>query len=107
MPILPIDLQVILMKMDSMTRLQHEQQDGVYMMQVVKGAELGELSQIESSRVNEVKPHPDNNTKIEDKKSREQARQGKKREEKRKKELEKIIKEFQEPEKGIHIDIKR
>ncbi len=108
MPILPIDMQVILMRMDSMTKTQHQQQDGISLMQIAKGVELSEISQIESARVNEIKPHPDNNTKIEDKR-KEQERQRRAKEEKKRKtrEMEKIIKEFDEPDKGNYIDIKR
>jgi len=111
MPILPIDLQVIMMRMDELTKQQNAQQDGISLAQLVKGSEISELTNIESSRVNEVKPHPDGNSKIEDKKQKE--KQARKREEKRKKKevmekkREEIIKKFQEPDKGIYIDVKR
>ena len=111
MPILPIDLQIIMMRMDELTKQQYSQQDGVSLAQLVKGSELSELSNIQSSRVNEVKPHPDGNTKVEDKQQKEKYRREKEKTEKNEKIIEKkrkeIIKEFQDPDKGIHIDIKR
>lgn len=110
MPILPIDLQVIMMKMDDLVKQQANGQDSINIAQLVKGTELSELANLDSNRVNQVKPHPDGNNKIEDKKKKKFARE--KREQKKmdrtiKKEGEEIVKDFQEPEKGIHIDVKR
>jgi hypothetical protein len=67
MAILPIDLQAILLRMDSVSKTQHRQQEGVIAAQIQKGVEMAEITQIESNRVNELKPHPDENTKIDDK----------------------------------------
>ena len=111
MPILPIDLQIIMMKMDDLTKLQHAQQDGIALAQLVKGSELSEIANIESNRVNQVKPHPDGNNKVEDKKQKEKYAREKEEQKKKKKIVEErreeIVKKFQEPDKGIHIDVKR
>jgi hypothetical protein len=64
--ILPIDIQALLVRMDSVSKIQQAQQEGISIAQSVKGSELSELAQVQSSRVNDVKPHPDNNSKIED-----------------------------------------
>jgi len=107
MAILPIDIQALLVRMDSVSKIQQMQQEGTVLAQAVKGGEISELAQIESSRVNDVKPHPDGNSKIEDeqkKQKKEYVQQrmkgggGKKEEEQKK---------FEEPYKGTHIDIKR
>jgi hypothetical protein len=104
MGILPIDLQAILVRMDS---IRQYQQDGVTLAQALKGGELGELAQIESTRVNEVKPHPEGNAKIEDeqKKAKSHVREQKEQQEKEG-EREKEDK-FEEPFKGTIIDTKR
>ncbi len=107
MAILPVDIQALLVRMDSVSKIQQMQQEGVVLAQAVKGGEMSELAQIESSRVNYVKPHPDGNSKIEDEQKKQkkgyvQQRMkggGRKKEEERKK--------FEEPYKGTHIDIKR
>jgi len=107
MAILPVDIQALLVRMDSVSKMQQMQQEGVVLAQAVKGGELSELSQIESSRVNDVKPHPDGNNKIED----EQKKQKKGYVQKRKKngggKKEEERKKFEEPYKGTHVDIKR
>ncbi|NIM44372.1 MAG: hypothetical protein GTO54_01870, partial [Nitrososphaeria archaeon] len=64
--ILPIDIQALLVRMDSVSKMQQAQQEGISIAQSIKGSELSELAQVQSSRVNDVKPHPDNNSKIED-----------------------------------------
>ena len=79
MAILPIDLQAILLRMDSVSKTQHRQQEGVIAAQIQKGVEMAEIAQIESNRVNELKPHPDENTKIEDKEKEKKTGSGKKR----------------------------
>ncbi len=107
MAILPVDIQALLVRMDSVSKTQQMQQEGIVLAQAVKGGELSELSQIESSRVNDVKPHPDGDSKIEDKQKKQkkeyvqQRKQngGGKKEEERKK--------FEEPYKGTYIDITR
>lgn len=106
MAILPIDLQAILVRMDSVSKTQHRQQEGVVAAQIQKGVELAEIAQIESNRVNELKPHPDENTKIEDKEKEKKTGSGKKKKRgntgKNKKD-----EEFSDPYKGNIIDIKR
>ncbi|HUT66038.1 MAG TPA: hypothetical protein VMZ05_07805 [Spirochaetota bacterium] len=103
MGILPIDLQAILVRMDSVRQFQH---DGVAIAQTLKAGEMGELARIESTRVNEVKPHPEGNAKIEDEQKKEKShirekKEGQKREKESKEE------EFEEPYKGTIIDTKR
>jgi hypothetical protein len=89
-----------------MDSVKQYQQDGVALAQTLKAGELGELARIESTRVNEVKPHPDGNAKIEDeqKKKRSGTRTKKERrdvDEKNRKE------DFEEPFKGTIIDTTR
>jgi hypothetical protein len=103
MGILPIDLQVILVRMDS---IRQYQQDGVTLAQTLKGGEMGKIAQIESTRVNEVKPHPDGNAKIEDEQKKAKSHVREKKEE-QKKEQEQKEGEFEEPFKGTIIDTKR
>jgi hypothetical protein len=103
MGILPIDLQAILVRMDSVKQFQ---QDGVVLAQTLKAGDLTELARIESTRVNEVKPNPDGNAKIEDEQEKARSggrgkKQGQKREKEKKKEA------FEEPFKGTIIDTKR
>lgn len=106
MAILPIDLQAILLRMDGVSKTQHKLQEGVMAAQMQKGVELSELAQIESSRVNELKPHPDGNTKIEDKEKEKEAGSGEKKNRgnpgKNKKDG-----EFNDPYKGNIVDTKR
>ncbi len=59
--------------MDNMSKLQQKLQDGIAAAQSQKGMELSELARIESSRVNEVKPQLDGDTKVEEKKEGEQS----------------------------------
>jgi len=93
--------------MDHISKLQQGQQEGVTIAQSVKGKELGELAQVRSSRVNELQPHPDNNSKIEDeqKKQRKSSLPQRKQGEGRKQSRDK--KQFDEPFKGTHIDTER
>lgn len=106
MGILPIDIQAILVRMDDISKLRQWQQDGITLAQAIKGGELKELTQLESSRVNLVKPHPDGNAKIEDesKKAKSHVRERREREKEERKEK---GKDFEEPYKGTIIDIKR
>ena len=105
MGILPIDIQAILVHLDSM---RHMGQDGVAIAQTMKGSELRELSQIQSSRVNEVQPHPEANQKIEDEQKKSKSLLRERREqEKKEKEKEKDKESFEEPFKGTIIDTKR
>jgi hypothetical protein len=103
MGILPIDIQAILVHLDSM---RHLGQDGVALSQTMKGGELRELSQIQSSRVNEIKPHPEANQKIEDEQKKSKTHLREKREQE-KKEKKKKREGFEEPYKGTIIDTKR
>jgi hypothetical protein len=73
MSVNPIDLQAILLRMDNISKIQQKLQDGVAAAQSQKGMELSELARISSSRVNEVKPQPDGDTKVEEKKEGEQS----------------------------------
>ena len=110
MPILPIDLQIIMMKMDDLSREQNSQQAGIEITQMIKGKELSELTNLDSNRVNQVKPHPDGNNKIEDKQKKKSEREKKEQKKNYKtieKKREKSVKDFQEPDKGVHIDVKR
>jgi len=112
MPILPVDLQAILLRSDSIIRLQQQHQEGLVAAQMLRGAELSELSKLESSRVNTVKPHPDNNTRIEEDKEQtrrkglsEYGKRKKKREIKKPPEI--SGRDFEEPYKGTIIDTVR
>lgn len=105
MPILPIDLQAILGRSDVIAKLQQQYQDGVTITQMMKGAELGELTRIQDNRVNQVKEHPDGNTRVEDKKSSEKRKKElKKNEQSTGKKDAKSQNEFEDPEKGNIID---
>ena len=103
MGILPIDLQAILVRMDSIRQYQH---DGVTLAQTLKAGEIGEIAKIESTRVNEVKPHPEGNAKIEDEQKKAKSHVREKKEQKGK-EGERKEEEFEEPYKGTIIDTKR
>ncbi len=107
MAILPIDIQALLVRMDSVSKMQQAQQEGISIAQSIKGSELSELAQVQSSRVNDVKPHPDNNSKIEDeqKKQRKALLAKRKKEEGREKKRQQSL--FEEPFKGTHIDTER
>lgn len=103
MGIFPIDLQAILVRMDSVKQYQ---QDGIALAQSLKAGDLEELSRIESTRVNEVQPHPDGNAKIED--GRQESHSGEQEEKKgQNREKEKKKRAFEEPFKGTIIDTKR
>ena len=110
----PIDLQAILLRMDSISKLQQRQQDGITAAQSLKGMELSEIARIESNRVNEVKPHPDGNSKVEDKKEEERSSKEKKKKRGAVGPVEKkgtgSVREdddFNDPLKGTIIDTKR
>ena len=104
MAILPIDLQAMMLRMDNLARLQQQQQEGVIAAQMVKGEELSQLAQLESSRVNEVRPHPDGNAKIEEKEGQSGSRERKKRKGYKGKEGKS---DFEDPYRGTIIDTKR
>ena len=107
MSILPVDIQALFVRMDHISKLQQGQQEGIAIAQTVKGGELGELARIQSSRVNEVQPHPDNNSKIEDEQKKQRGSslpqrgkgQGRKRSANHR--------QFEDPFKGTHIDTER
>ena len=99
MSVNPIDLQAILLRMDSISKVQQ------------KGMELSELARLESSRVNEVKPQLDGDTKVEEKKESEQSLKEKKNNKGAAENEESDNKEenddFNDPFKGTIIDTKR
>jgi len=107
MAILPIDIQALLVRMDQVSKVQQAQQEGIAIAQTIKASELGELAQIQSSRVNQLQPHPDNNAKIEDEQKKQrksplpQRRKGRERQEARGQS------QFEEPFKGTIIDTER
>ncbi len=107
MAILPVDIQALFVRMDHFSKIQQGQQEGIAIAQSVKASELGERAQVRSSRVNELQPHPDNNSKIEDeqKKQRKPSLQQRKQGEGKKQSRDK--KQFDEPFKGTHIDTER
>ena len=107
MAILPIDIQALFVRMDHISKLAQGQQEGIAIAQSVKASELGELAHVRSTRVNELQPHPDNNSKIEDEQKKQrkpplpQRKQGEGKKQSRDK------KQFDEPFKGTHIDTER
>jgi hypothetical protein len=107
MAILPVDIQALFVRMDHISKLQQGQQEGIAIAQKVKGSELSELAQVQSSRVNQLQPHPDNNSKIEDEQKKQrkpslpQRRQGEGKKHSRDKH------QFDDPFKGTHIDTER
>ncbi|KPJ87271.1 MAG: hypothetical protein AMS17_09005 [Spirochaetes bacterium DG_61] len=105
MSILPIDMQAIMLRMESISKYQQQHQEGVIAAQMMKGDELSRLAQLASSRVNDVKPHPEGNAKIEEKgpegKSRREQAEEKKHVGTQKKSAES---EFEDPYKGTIID---
>ena len=111
MSVNPIDLQAILLRMDSISKVQQKLQDGVAAAQSQKGMELSELARLESSRVNEVKPKLDGVTKVEEKKESEQSLKEKKNNKGAAENEESDNKEenddFNDPFKGTIIDTKR
>ena len=111
MSVNPIDLQAILLRMDSISKVQQKLQDGVAAAQSQKGMELSELARLESSRVNEVKHQPDGDTKVEEKKESEQSLKEKKNNKGAAENEESDNKEenddFNDPFKGTIIDTKR
>lgn len=104
MAILPIDLQAMMLRMDNLAKLQQQYQEGAITAQLVKGEELSQLAQLESSRVNEVRPHPDGNAKIEEKEG--QSGSGGRKKQKGYKEN-KGKTDFDDPYRGTIIDTKR
>jgi hypothetical protein len=107
MAILPVDIQALFVRMDHISKIQQGQQEGIAIAQSVKASELGELAQIQSSRVNELKPHPDNNSKIEDEQKKQRKPPLPHRKKGEGKEQQKDQKQFDEPFKGTHIDTER
>mgnify|MGYP005835080565 CR=1 FL=1 len=104
MPILPVDLQALVLRMDDITRVQQAQQEGIAIAQVIKGSEFKELSQIESSRVNQLKPTPEGKSKIEDEQRKEKRSSLPARGKRRAASAGKDKSMFEEPYKGKHID---
>jgi len=105
MPILPVDLQAVIMRMENVSRMQHGQQEGMVLAQALKGSELGEAAQVQSSRVNQVQQQPDRGNRIEDEQKKERGRRHQQRQPgtgakggRRR---------YPEPGKGDHIDVTR
>ena len=107
MAILPIDIQALLVRMDHVSKMQQAQQEGITIAQSVKGSELSELAQIQSSRVNQVQPHPDNNAKIEDEQKKERESSLPQRKKGRKQQKYSDQSQFEDPFKGTIIDTER
>jgi hypothetical protein len=106
MPILPVDLQAVIMRMENMSRMQHGQQEGMILAQALKGSELGEAAQVQSSRVNQVQQQPDRGNRVEDEQKKERGRR--QRQQRSPAGRKKSDGEgFQEPDKGTHIDVTR
>ncbi|HEB32530.1 hypothetical protein LCGC14_2593520 [marine sediment metagenome] len=97
--------------MDNISKLQQKLQDGVVAAQSQKGMELSERALIESSRVNEVKPQPDGDTKVEEKKEGEQSfkenKKNKAASENEDSSTDAEDDDFHDPFKGTIIDTKR
>lgn len=106
MAILPIDMQAIMLRMESISKYQQQQQEGVIAAQMMKGDELSRMAQLQSSRVNEVKSHPERNVKIEERQGeRRQGTKGQEKGENQKKK--KATPDFEDPYKGSIIDTVR
>ena len=105
MAILPIDMQAIMLRMESISKYQQQHQEGVIAAQMMKGDEMSRLAQLASTRVNDVKPHPDGNSKIEEKGPEGKSRREQAREKKDTDEQKKFAEtEFKDPYKGTIID---
>ena len=65
MAILPVDLQALLLRLSDANKPHQREAEGAALVQMTKAEEVARKAQVESSRVNEVKPHPDQNSKIE------------------------------------------
>jgi hypothetical protein len=65
MAILPVDLQALLLRLSDANRPHQRESEGAVLTQMAKAEEVARQAQVESSRVNMVKPHPDLNNKIE------------------------------------------
>lgn len=107
MAILPVDIQALFVRMDHISKLAQGQQEGIAIAQSVKASELGELAQVQSSRVNELKPHPDNNSKIEDEQKKQRKPPLPQRKQGESKKRSRDNKQFNEPFMGTHIDTER
>ena len=103
MGILPIDLQAILVRMESVSKLRYGEQEGAALVQMQKESEMSKLSQIESTRVNQVKPHPEENAKVEDASAEGKRKKMPGKEEEKKGES-KEKDDFEDPFKGTVID---
>ncbi|MFW6138045.1 MAG: hypothetical protein ACOC7U_02615 [Spirochaetota bacterium] len=111
MPILPIDLQALLVRMGSVSKMQQMQQEGIVIAQsTVKAQQMGEKAQRESSQVNPLRPHPDENSRVDDKaegssggKARAEVKKRKKSDQRKSRGKD----DFSEPYKGTVIDTSR
>ena len=107
MAILPIDMQAIMVRMESISKYQQQQQEGVVAAQMIKGEELSRLAQLDSSRVNEVKPQPDGSNKIEEKGPEGRGKRGEGEEKGPEHERKRKKPEFEDPFRGTIIDTVR
>ena len=101
-------MQAIMLRMESISKYQQQHQEGVIAAQMMKGDEMSRLAQLASTRVNDVKPHPDGNSKIEEKSPEGKSRREQEREKKDTEEQKKFTDaEFKDPYKGTIIDTTR
>ena len=107
MSILPVDIQALLLRMDQVSKMQQAQQEGITIAQTAKGSDLSELAQIQSSRVNEILPHPESDVKIEDEQKKERESNLSQRKKGGRKRRMEDWSEFEDPNKGTIIDTKR
>jgi hypothetical protein len=106
--ILPIDIQALLVRMDTVSKSQQAQRpEGIALFQSLKGNELEEQARIESSRVNDVQNQPDGSNKIEDEQKKERRSQVQHRSGKKGGRGKGGRNRFEDPEKGKIIDVTR
>lgn len=65
MAILPVDIQALMIRMNDVSKPHQREYEGAVLTQMSRAEEVAKTAQLESTRVNEVKPHPDGNSKIE------------------------------------------
>jgi hypothetical protein len=106
--ILPIDIQALLVRMDTVSKIQQAQRpEGISLFQSMKGSDLRDAAQIESSRVNELQNQPDGSNKIEDEQKKERRPPLRQRSGKGGKQPAREQRKFEDPEKGNIIDVRR
>jgi hypothetical protein len=104
MPILPVDLQAMVMRLEHLNRMQYHQQEAVALAQSLKNSEMDETSRLQATRVNEVQQQDENST-VNDEQSGQRRPQERARSGGRESGQEQ--KQFEEPFKGRHIDTTR